>query len=290
MTTFDGLHELINSFVDGRLMVNDNGTLRIAHESLLRHWKPASQVLDALADAELRKSRVRAAAAIAAAFIFFLIAMTAGVLYYQSDRNLLLASRARADRFIVDRMPTKALLLASNSTSSLLTRALQWLEIQNDETIRLQSIAKVAGGAALTPKTVYSNASAANSVDVSSDGQVTAIGYETGDVELVGPTFRTTLTLSKGPILKVRFDPTSNGVIIATGRGIYLWVKQGDSVTEICTTGTEITDLDVNYASRRLAWSAKDKSVTVIDLSMALCLQGKYVLVIYLLRTYSVVT
>jgi hypothetical protein len=47
--------ELIKILVDGRLLVTDNKTIRVAHEALLRRWDPAKKSIQRIAFAELCK-------------------------------------------------------------------------------------------------------------------------------------------------------------------------------------------------------------------------------------------
>ena len=259
--------DFIRTFVDGRLLVRDGGTLRVAHEALLRRWGPASQVLEALADAELRRSRLRVGFAVAAALLFLFIAVGAILLYDRSNANLSLASRARADQFIADGMPARALLLARNVTPSMFAPIRRMLSGGDDEeSIRLASIAYVAKPAARRPKVIFAIRAAASAADVSIDGKQVVAGFASGVVKLVRPNGKViSLSLNRGPILSVRFHPTTDQIIIAADTGIYLWNGTTGELEDLCAGEAELTDLAVSQVSKLAAWSAKDGSVTVLN-------------------------
>jgi hypothetical protein len=84
---------LVQGFVEARLLVSDGERLRLAHEALLRRWGRASSILVRIANAELRKARLRALVAGVAAVIFFAL----GAYAFTSGRRAALeASRATA--------------------------------------------------------------------------------------------------------------------------------------------------------------------------------------------------
>jgi hypothetical protein len=66
--------DLVETLVNGRLLVSDDGHLRVAHEALLRRWDRARDSLGRLADAALRRARVRMLLATVAAVVFLLVA------------------------------------------------------------------------------------------------------------------------------------------------------------------------------------------------------------------------
>jgi eukaryotic-like serine/threonine-protein kinase len=69
--------DLIKLLVEGRLLVSDGASMRVAHEALLRRWDRAKQSVERIADAELRKARLRTVVAVAAAFVFLAIGVYA---------------------------------------------------------------------------------------------------------------------------------------------------------------------------------------------------------------------
>jgi hypothetical protein len=87
--------------VYGRLLVSDDGKLRVAHDALLRRWERARDSLRRLADAELRKARLQRALATAAAVVFLAVAgvavwfWRAATLSATLDRARLLVEQGR---------------------------------------------------------------------------------------------------------------------------------------------------------------------------------------------------
>jgi WD40 repeat protein len=69
--------QLVEAMVAERLLVSQDGSLRVAHEALLRRWDRARDSLEPLVDAELRRARLRLVAAMAAALVFLLVAVGA---------------------------------------------------------------------------------------------------------------------------------------------------------------------------------------------------------------------
>ena len=69
--------DLVKTLVDGRLLVSDGANIRVAQQALLRRWNRASEILERLADAELRQARLRALLATAAAVLFLLFGFIA---------------------------------------------------------------------------------------------------------------------------------------------------------------------------------------------------------------------
>ena len=94
--------ELVNALVEARLIVQDREqNLRIAHEAVLRHWQKGVDCLEAIADAELRKARLRQMAFGTFAMIFLIVAGLAGWFGYQ-------AKTARDDALVAIKEAIKA--------------------------------------------------------------------------------------------------------------------------------------------------------------------------------------
>jgi WD40 repeat protein len=260
--------DLVDSLVDGRLLVSDGETVRLAHEALLRRWGPAAQVLERIADAEIRRSRLRAAFAVASASVFLCVATIAILLYERSNGNLALALRARADQFIADDMPTRAFVLATKASYSFLAPLRSLLAgTESEESIKLDSIVQVARSAASTPEVLLTAPAAASAVDASEDGKWVVVGYASGDVKLLRPDGQViNLSLNKGPILTVKFSPAFDRIFIATDTSIYSWEKETEELDILCTGGAELTDVTVSRTANLLAWTAKDKGTNLLDL------------------------
>jgi WD40 repeat protein len=110
--------ELVEVLVNRRLLVSDDGNLRVAHEALLRRWDRARDSLERLADAELRKARLQRALAIVAAVVFFGVA---GIAFWQWSEAQREARAARAalsgqtathSQLSLQDFPQRSLLLA----------------------------------------------------------------------------------------------------------------------------------------------------------------------------------
>ena len=89
--------DLIEKLVNGRLLVSDGSDLRVAHEALLRRWNRSRDSLRRLADAALRKARLRMFRAYAAAIVFLLVAGGAVGLWFEAERQAKIA-RQELDR------------------------------------------------------------------------------------------------------------------------------------------------------------------------------------------------
>ena len=80
---------LVNRMVQERLLVEDEPepgrkVLRVAHEALLRQWRPANSALEAIADRALRRARLLQFGAFAIAVVFLLVAAGAGWFYWKA--------------------------------------------------------------------------------------------------------------------------------------------------------------------------------------------------------------
>jgi WD40 repeat protein len=85
--------DLINLLVEGRLLVSDGTSIRVAHEALLRRWDLARRSVERIADAELRKARLRTLVAVAAAFVFLAIGV-----YAWSQQNVAIKQTQLAEK------------------------------------------------------------------------------------------------------------------------------------------------------------------------------------------------
>lgn len=259
---------LVDLFVERRLLVSDGETIRLAHEALLRWWKPGHQALEKIADAELRRSRLRTALAGFSALVFLGIAATSILLYERSNHNLALALRARADQFIDAGMPARALLLATNVSQSVLSSLRVLFGDEGEEALRLQSIVRLASPAALKPAVLLRSKSAALAVDTSIDEQMIAVGYASGEVKVAYGDGRLLARMTNGgSIISVKLAPQLDRLFIATDSRIYVWPLGSDDLQILHTGGAELTDLTIARSSNLLAWSAKDRTTTLLDLS-----------------------
>ena len=91
---------LVNRMVQKRLLVEDEPesgrkVLRVAHEALLRQWRPANTALEAIADRALRRARLLLFAAFASAVVFLLVAAGAYWFYWQAKVAEGVASSAK---------------------------------------------------------------------------------------------------------------------------------------------------------------------------------------------------
>ena len=103
---------LVSRMVEERLLVEDEPepgrkVLRVAHEALLRQWRPASNALEAIADRALRRARLLQFGAFASAVVFLIVAASAGWFYSkakvaESDALSLLEEAARSDRLVAE--------------------------------------------------------------------------------------------------------------------------------------------------------------------------------------------
>jgi WD40 repeat protein len=84
--------DLVETLVNGRLLVSDDGHLRVAHEALLRQWPPACAAVEAIADAEVRKARLVRLGALAAAAVFLVVAGIAGTMAIRANKQTRLAT------------------------------------------------------------------------------------------------------------------------------------------------------------------------------------------------------
>jgi WD40 repeat protein len=110
------LNQLVNAFL---LIRGEEGSLRIAHEALLRQWGEGKDSLEAIADRELREARKRARRARWAAAAFLLVALLAGAggwlawsNYVKSEQRDSLRLAGESSREIQDGHPLTALLIA----------------------------------------------------------------------------------------------------------------------------------------------------------------------------------
>jgi hypothetical protein len=111
--------DLINMFVAGRLLVSDDSRIRVAHEALLRRWDRARQSVERIADAELRRTRLRTLVAAAAAFVFLATGVTAWYFYLSAEQQTRTAVANESRAFsalsrvaIADGRPNQAAQLA----------------------------------------------------------------------------------------------------------------------------------------------------------------------------------
>lgn len=261
--------KLIDRFVEGRLLVSDKATVRVAHEALLRCWPPASLVLERMADEVIRRERVRFAVISFAAIAFCFVAIASIVLYESSHRNLMLAMLARAEEYIEDEMPTRAYLLATSASSSRFGSMIRaYLYPGDDSSTLIESIVRMSERALLFPTAVYRFGLAPTSVDAARNGEVVAIGYASGEVKIIiGGSNVLDMPRRDGAVQFVKLSHGGLKLFVVTDQSVYLWDFVKGNVEKIYSDGADITSAAVSNDGRVLALGTKGRMVAVLDVA-----------------------
>jgi len=273
------LSELIDVLIEGRLLISDQGRIRIAHEALVRRWAAAFRILSEIADAEIRRLRLRFLAMCAASALFVsllvlsvYLSSVALTLFLQSKENLTSVLVTTANQYIVDDRPAHAYAMARQLERQIVNNGpfgliASYFSTDSELDVRLSSFRRVASDAVAALNWERMDGSPVTSVDRSEAARLTVAGYRNGKLRIFKQNGDTRIVdLKQGPVLLVRFSPKSNVLFVATDRKIIMWNILGNSAQALCANSGDITDFAVSADGRFLAWSTKDKAITIMNI------------------------
>lgn len=270
--------ELIDVLIEGRLLISDQTRIRIAHEALVRRWELAFHILCEIADAEIRRLRLRyLTMSFASAVFVSLLALSvylssvAVTLFLQSKENLTSVLVTTANQYIIDDRPTHAYAMARQLEQQIADNGpfgliASYFSIENELDVRLSSFRRVSADAVAALNWQHIEASPVTSIDRSEAAGLMVAGYRDGKLRLFQQNGDVkTIDLDRGPILLVRFGANSSILFVATDREIVRWDIGAKTADTLCASSGEITDLALSSDGRFLAWSTKNRAVTLMD-------------------------
>ncbi len=220
-----------------------------------------------------RRTRRNSVAALFAAVLFAVLAVFSYISYKEANDNFILALLTKADELLAKNMPSKTLVVASaiNWRGGLVAQleALGLYVPNDDQSVRIRTLATLAGPASIRPLKTWKHSSAATSVAFNRSGDLFAVGYTNGEIH-IRATERDEpapqIIRISGRIWNLEFGREDKWLASATSTEVLLWDLEKKTARRFCETGSEITAMAFDPRGRYLAWTLRDGRLVVFDL------------------------
>ncbi len=224
----------------------------------------------AAAKLETRRARRRTGLAIAAAAVLAVSTVAVFSLYVQSNHNLVLALLTKADQYLAEERPTKALAVAGSMLASPLAGAVKNIAAvfmpASEEHIRTETIIQVAGVGSMVPSRIVHVPQSSKRVAFSGDGVHFAVGYRSGHVMVDRVDGSGTPRWFKAHNLRlvgIAFGPDGKWLASATQEGIVVWNLSEGKAFPICDLPGDIREISFSPSGAYLAAVSYDGRLTV---------------------------
>ncbi len=226
--------------------------------------------------AETRRVRRNSVAMLVAAVVFAVLAVVSFLSYKQANDSFVLALLTKADRLVSQDLPSRVLVVAGaiNLRGWLASRLerLGLIVPKDDQSVRIRTLARIAGPASTEPVKWWRYSSAATSVASSRSGNLFAVGYSNGEVHVRstgdgGETMRLVQDKDSGRVWGLEFGPDDSSLASFSSNEVVLWDLTHGTAVRFCETRSVITALAFDPQGRYLVWTLRDGSVVVLDLA-----------------------
>lgn len=223
--------------------------------------------------ATIRRSRRNSVAALLAAVMFAGLAAFSYLSFREANDSFVLALLTKADQLLSEELPSKVLVVAGAiNRRGWLAAQLERMGLfvpNDDQSVRIRTLARLAGPASTNPLKWWKYSSAATSVAFNRSGSAFAIGYNNGEVHVRATEAddgERRLIRNSGRIWALEFGPNDRWLASASSQEVLLWDLDQGTARRFCETGSEITALAFDPRGRYLAWTLRDGRVVVFDL------------------------
>ena len=221
----------------------------------------------------IRRSRQGAFAALLAAVVLAGLAAFSYLSYKEANSSFILALLTKADQLLAEELPAKVLVVAGAiDRRGWFQEQLERMGLfvsDDDESVRIRTLARLAGPASANSLRSWKYSSAATTVAFNRAGNRFAIGYNNGEVHIRsvegdGPAQR--LARNSGRIWGLEFGPNDKWLVSSSSQEVLLWDLEKKTALRYCETDSQITALAFDPRGRYLAWTIRDGRIIVLDL------------------------